>query len=111
MPPVTRYACLVTSVIHNKLGKEERHVFVLTLYVRSASRMWSIVTQLATHWILIISNKRMEAHVTSCRQAGVEAEVGLDLAYSVQINTSVIWILNHEKQRDSLVKLLLPWES
>lgn len=53
----------------------------------------------------------MEAHVTSCRQAGVEAEVGLDLAYSVQINTSVIWILNHEKQRDSLVKLLLPWES
>lgn len=53
----------------------------------------------------------MEAHVTSCRQTGVEAEVGLDLAYSVQINTSVIWILNHEKQRDSLVKLLLPWES
>lgn len=57
---------MVTSVIRNKLGKEERRVFVLTLYVRSASRMWSIVTQLATHWILIISNKRMEAHVTSC---------------------------------------------
>lgn len=63
---------------------------------------------MAAHWILVKWVNEGEHDQPPRVQGGRQR---LDVAHSVQISTSVIWILRHEKQRDLRLKFLLPWES
>lgn len=45
----------------------------------------------------------MHGCMTAHLERGGQGRGGLRLSHSTQTHTSTIWMLNHEKQRDSLV--------